>query len=92
VHFFSYSSSHVQYLNPSIREFVASVVSEDSDIAERPFEYRPYALCRLLTSGSFCTARPSSTTEHVVTVEPRSSIRGFIPAFVWSIDTLGEDA
>lgn len=32
--FLSYSSDHVSYLNPSIREFVASVISSDQNVAE----------------------------------------------------------
>lgn len=32
--FLSYSSDQVSYLNPSIREFIASVISSDHDIAE----------------------------------------------------------
>lgn len=32
--FFSYRSDHVTYLNPSIREFAASVISSDHNIAE----------------------------------------------------------
>jgi hypothetical protein len=32
--FLSYRSGHAEYLNPSIREFVASVISDDRDIGE----------------------------------------------------------
>jgi hypothetical protein len=32
--FLSYSSGHASYLNPSLREFVAVVISEDADTAE----------------------------------------------------------
>ena len=58
--FLSYNSAHAQYINPSIREFVASVISDDREISDDLLN-TSVRFKQIVILWNLCTARPNST-------------------------------
>jgi conflict system STAND superfamily ATPase len=64
--FLSYNSGTVSYLNPSIREFVASMISEDHGIAEDLLN-AAVRFRQVVNLWKLCRARPDSTLNALLT-------------------------